>query len=129
LFWSYAFVWKIDERLSDAELGRYKELYFDGLMNAVNRDKTLTVPTTNALFISTATTGEALSYIGRIKLYDAFFSKDMLTLHVNGSCEYCAEEDKHLYIFRLSPKEADQPERDHINQAVLATDICGSDKE
>jgi hypothetical protein len=90
LFWSYAFVWKIDERLSDAELGRYKELYFDGLMNAVNRDKTLTVPTTNALFISTATTGEALSYIGRIKLYDAFFSKDMLTLHVNGSCEYCA---------------------------------------
>jgi len=125
LFWSYAFAWKIDldERLSDAELERYLELYFDGLMTAVNRDKELTVPVTNALFESTPIE-EALSYKGKIKLYDAFFSKDILTLHVNGSYEYCIKEDKHIYLFRLSVKELDQVEWNHLNQAVLDSDIC-----
>ena len=125
LFWSYAFAWKIDldERLSDGELERYLELYFDGLMTAVNRDKELTVPVTNALFESTPTE-EALSYKGKIKLYDAFFSKHMLTLHVNGSYEYCMKEDKHIYLFRLSAKESDQEEWNHLNKAVLDGDIC-----
>ena len=124
LFWSYAFVWKIDERLSDAELERYKELYFDGLMNAVNRDKELTVPATNALFTSTATAGESRSYIGKIKLYDAFFSKAMITLHVNGLYEYCASEVKHIYLFRLSPKGLGEIEWEHLNQAGLDNEIC-----
>ena len=130
LFWSYAFAWKIDldERLSDGELERYLELYFDGLMTAVNRDKELTVPVTNALFESTPTE-DALSYKGKIKLYDAFFSKDMLTLHVNGSYEYCMKEDKHLYLFRLSAKESDQEEWNHLNKAVLDGDICRDNDE
>ena len=126
LFWSYAFAWKIDleEKLTDTELEYYLELYFDGLMRVVNRDTTLSVPLTNALFISSAMSKSQLKYTGKIKLYDAFFTSEMITLNVNGEYDYCDTTNKHLYIFRLSPKPIGDEAWNHINKTVLREDLC-----
>ena len=126
LIWSYAFAWKIDleEKLTDTELEYYLELYFDGLMRVVNRDTTLSVPLTNALFISSAMSKSQLKYTGKIKLYDAFFTSEMITLNVNGEYDYCDTTNKHLYIFRLSPKPIGDEAWNHINKTVLREDLC-----
>lgn len=125
-FWSYAFSWKIDltNDLSDSELETYLQYYFDGLMKVVNTDKEKIIPVTNALISSTPIDRTSSTYKGKIKLYDAFFSKDMITLHVNGSHRYCRQSDKHVFIFRLSPQSVGSPEWVHINKAVLVENIC-----
>lgn len=126
LFWSYAFVWKIDleERLTDTQLEGYQEVYFDGLMNAVNRDTTVIVPKTNALFISSPNNSEQLDYKGKIRLYDAFFTKEMITLNVNGTYHYCEDIDKHIYLLRLSPQPVGNEVWEHLDKAAVRTDIC-----
>jgi len=124
-FWSYAFAWKIEEKLTDAELEHYLQLYFDGLMKVVNRDKTKVVPLTNALFISKANhSDKKLDYTGKIRLYDAFFSLEMITLHVNGHYDYCSILNKHIYIFRLSPQPIGDATWDHVNKTILKEDVC-----
>ncbi len=126
LFWSYAFAWKIDleEKLTDTELEYYLELYFDGLMTVVNRDTTLSVPLTNAVFISSPISKSQLEYTGKIKLYDAFFTSEMITLNVNGEYDYCDKTNKHFYIFRLSPKPVGDEAWNHINKTALREDQC-----
>ena len=125
-FWSYAFAWKIDldQRLSDSELEHYLELYFDGLMQVVNRDETLEIPSTNALFISAPLSEGGLGYEGKIKLYDAFFSYEMVTLLVNGEYRYCSDLGVHLYLFRLSPQPEEHPTWDHLSKTVLREELC-----
>lgn len=125
-FWSYAFAWKIklEKGLTDSELEHYIELYFDGLMKVVNRDKTKEVPGTNAIFISASSDEAQTQYKGKIKLYDAFFSTEMITLNVNGEYLSCSDSDKHVYIFRLSPQVLDNEVWDHLNKTVLQNNIC-----
>ena len=93
-------------------------------MRVVNRDTTLSVPLTNALFISSAMSKSQLKYTGKIKLYDAFFTSEMITLNVNGEYDYCDTTNKHLYIFRLSPKPIGDEAWNHINKTVLREDLC-----
>jgi hypothetical protein len=125
--WSYAFAWKIDleEKLSDEQLENYLQLYFDGLMRVVNRDTSLKVPATIAVFSSSSTIKNNLDYKGKIRLYDAFFTKEILLLNVNGEYNYCAVENKHNYVFRLSPQSFSNTEVwEHLNKASLRADIC-----
>jgi len=124
-FWSYAFAWKIalEEKLSNTEIENYMQLYFDGLMKVVNKDKSKDIPPTIALFTST-TFGETINYKGKIRIYDAFFTQDTLLLHVEGSYSYCKAQDKSIYIFKLSPKSTEDSVWEHLNKTVLRNDIC-----
>ena len=123
-FWSYAFAWKIAEKLSDEDLEKYLQFYFDGLMKVVNRDKTITITPTLALFSALNESELNRDYVGKIRLYDAFFTQEMLTLRVNGEYSYCQEEGKHFYIFRLSPQPATSPVWEHVNKTTLRTELC-----
>lgn len=125
-FWSYAFAWKLnlEKGLSDSQIEHYLELYFDGLMQVVNRDTSIHVPSTTALFISKSTAEAEVSYKGKIRLYDAFFSTEMITLKVNGEYHYCTDHDNHVYLFRLSPKDLDNEVWNHLNKAALQENIC-----
>ena len=118
LFWSYAFAWKLNGRhqLSNNQLENYVQIYFDGLMNVVKKDKSKELPLTNALFISELQEN-GIHYTAKIKLYDAFFTQEMLTLHVNGTYDYCVDSDKSLFLFRLSPQTIDSEVWTFINTA------------
>lgn len=124
-FWSYAFGWKIvlEEKLSDTEIENYMQLYFDGLMKVVNKDKSKDIPSTIALFTST-TSGETINYKGKIRIYDAFFTQKIITLNVQGHYSYCNLQNKSIYLFKLSPQELGSPVWKHINKTTLRSDIC-----
>lgn len=125
LFWSYTFTWKIvlDKPLTEEEIEDNMQLYFDGLMTAVNQDTSLVVPNTVALFASHEDQ-DKINYKGKIRLFDAFFSKDLITLNVNGHYELCSQTGHSIYMFRLSPQDLGHITWEHINKTVLKTDVC-----
>lgn len=72
-FWSYAFGWdiKTEAKPTLKDIEHNIQLYYDGLMKAVNKDKAFTVPKSVISFQKTNTN----QYRGTIKTYDAFYTK------------------------------------------------------
>ena len=106
-FWTYAFVWNVDlnEILTTKTLELYMQYYFDGLMGVVNKDKSKKVPKTIAQFLNKNKAKDAAYSVGEIQLYDAFHTKDIITLNCIVQQFWCAEKKKSLVVFRFSPKE------------------------
>lgn len=124
-FWSYAFAWKIsiDQPLSELDIENYMQLYFDGLMNVVKKDKSQVLPATLALFSSLEIPGSTI-YKGKISFHDAFFTEEMMILNVQCHYTYCSDQDISVYKFKLSPKPLDSTVWQHINKVMLRSDIC-----
>ena len=101
-FWTYAFVWYIDLTtiLTTNQLESYMQYYFDGLMTVVNKDKSKVLPKTVALFLEK----DDAYFVGKIQLYDAFHTKDLITLYCTVQQYYCEEQQKSMVLFRLTPK-------------------------
>ncbi|MEO1051741.1 MAG: hypothetical protein AAFX87_14020 [Bacteroidota bacterium] len=102
-FWTYTFVWYIDKKhvMSEDFLSETMNIYFDGLMGVVAKDSG-SIEKTEATFIKNGD-----SFKGLIKAYDAFFTKEVITLHVKVKEALCAEENKQMVTFQLSPKPYD----------------------
>ena len=104
-FWTYKMVWQIaeDPRLTEERLAELIETYFDGLARAVaqgsERDPdTLQKPV--AVFLR-----DGDSFRGRIRLHDAFTTKDWICL--NARVQKLERGDKHLVAIEMSPKPFD----------------------
>jgi hypothetical protein len=104
-FWTYKMVWQIaeDPQLTEARLAELIETYFDGLARAVaqgsERDPdTLQKPV--AVFLR-----DGDSFRGRIRLHDAFTTKDWICL--NARVQKLERGDKHLVAIEMSPKPFD----------------------
>lgn len=104
-FWTYKMVWQIDEdpQLTEERLADLIETYFDGLSRAVaqggKRDPdTLQKPV--AVFMR-----DGDSFRGRLRIYDAFTTKDWL--YLNARIQKSKRGDKHLVSIEMSPKPFD----------------------
>jgi len=124
-FWSYVFAWhiKLSGPLSESELEEYMKVYFDGLMNVVNQDKSFEVPPSVTLFSAYEADGENLIK-GKIRLYDAFFTKEIMTLNVSGDYEYCESDGKSIYFLRLSPQDQEHHVWTHLSKVNLQEGLC-----
>ncbi len=124
-FWSYVFAWHINipDPLSESELENYMKLYFDGLMNVVNQDKSFEVPPSVTLFSAYEADGESLIK-GKIRFYDAFFTKQIMTLNVIGVYEYCESDGQSIYFLSLSPQDQDHPVWTHMRKVKIKEDLC-----
>lgn len=111
-FWTYAFLWYLDEdpKLSQSKLETDIEAYFDGLMSVVGKD-IKDIPKTKATF-----TNDGMVYQGKARIYDAFFTKELITLQIDAVSEYCTQKEKYTVLFTISP----QP-RDHSVWKTLTT--------
>lgn len=125
-FWSYAFGWNVnqEELFTIKEIEENMELYLGGLMKAVNRDKDFVVPSTVALFSKIESSNEKSIYHGKIKFYDSFFSKEMITLHVRGEQFICTTDQKLKFFCKLSPKENPDEVWNHLEKAKWQKDAC-----
>lgn len=103
-FWTYTFVWQLDNEatINAKELQDNVQAYFDGLMNLVAKDKTK-VTKTNALFLELPHTKK--EYIGKIKLYDAFFTEEGITLNAKATLSHCNTTNKDIILFRFTLDE------------------------
>lgn len=104
-YWSYVFVWNIEGNvtINEAVLEHDLQFYFDGLMTVVNKDKDFEVPKSTIVFLKNLDT----SYRGKLRLYNAFHTKRMMTLNALVSVSYCEGQDKTLVLFRFSPSDFD----------------------
>ena len=112
------------KKLSEHDLESYLQEYFDGLMKLVNKDKTLEVPLTNALLSATNKVKGQNDYKGKIKFYDAFFTQEMLTLHIKAEYKFCKEHDRNIYFFKLSPQTFENDAWLHIDKTQLRDNLC-----
>lgn len=109
-YFTYAFLWYLDEvpTLSSKILESELETYFNGLMGVVSGSEdttTSSIPTSKAFFEKLDET----SYAGKVITYDAFTTKKEVTLNVVAKYSACPELEKHLVLFKFSPKKVDHP--------------------
>jgi len=106
-FWSYVFAWNIEgnEMLTTNELEANLQIYFDGLMKVVNKDKNIVLPNTIAQFHKKENANNISKFTGTIKIYDAFVTKKIIPLNVLVEKYYCDQKKKSIIFFRLSPKD------------------------
>ncbi len=108
-FWSYAFVWSINynREITAKELETNLQIYFDGLMKSVNKEKGKTLPKTVAKINKTVDSSGILNFSGTINIYDSFVTNKPLLLNVNVEKQDCKRIKKSLVLFRFSPKGFD----------------------
>lgn len=122
-FWSYVFAWNINQKvdLTEKELKKDMQLYFDGLMKVVNKDKDFVVPKTVADFHKKEGSN---NYVGTIRLHDSFHTKKTITLNVTVEKLFCNQKNKTLILCRFSPKAFGAEVWDKMEGIKLRTDIC-----
>lgn len=126
LFWSYAFGWDITrkEKFTEAEIEEIMVKYLGGLMKVVNRDKDFIVPETIALFTEVPNNKDMISYRGKIRMHDSFFSKKIVVLNVIGKYHFCKQDGRAKLLFKLSPQDLDHEAWEYLNQAKFQADVC-----
>lgn len=105
-FWAYSFVWYIekDSAMTERKLTESFNSYYDGLMGVDlnNQPDTTTsnqLDKTLSLFIKTNE-----GFLGKMNVYDAFFTKDYITLNIKVKESFCPKMNKQIILCDISPK-------------------------
>lgn len=110
-FWTYHFTWYLTGRksLTDQFLEETMRQYFDGLIKVVLKEEADQFSEngfqqTTCLFIKTKE-----GFKGKIRLFDAFFTRKVIVLNVKVLEQICEESEKQLISFNLTPQSFDDP--------------------
>ncbi len=109
-FWSYVFAWHINLNTepTTATLEANLQTYFDGLMGIdIKRKQNKELQNTMALFIKNENVNGISEYLGKVKTWDAFFTKKSMSLNVTVNIHYYEQQEKAIILFRFSPKPFD----------------------
>ena len=120
-FWSYTFAWKVDltTELTKAELENNLQLYFDGLMRVVNKNKDFVPPKSIAKVEQ-----DAAQFRGTIDIFDAFVTNEAMTLQVVAEREYCPEKQQSILVFKFSPQGFEHEIWDTLKKIKLRDGFC-----
>ena len=99
--------------MTESSLTELVETYYDGLMK-VGKEGAPDARETLAVFIKTEE-----GFKGRVRVYDNFFTKQEMLLHVLVKEVFCEERDKQLVQFELSLKAFEEPVWDLFEQVEL----------
>ncbi len=125
-FWSYIFAWHIDHTtdLAISELENSLQIYFDGLMDGVNKNKDLVPPKTIAKFHKDEDRSETPTFKGTIQIFDAFATNKVMTLNVIIKKHFCDQQKKAIVIFKFSPKAFGADIWKTLEAIKLRADVC-----
>ncbi|WP_299362102.1 hypothetical protein [Winogradskyella sp.] len=129
-FFTYAFVWNVNLKSvpTTQMLESNMVLYYDGLMNVVNKDKAFDVPTTKVDFekVKLVNNDSALpTFKGRIQVYDAFFTNKVITLYATIETFYCTDQNKYMLLFRISTFNFEDSVWKKLKTVKLVEGHCG----
>lgn len=104
-FWTYTFVWNIEmsKPFNQDQLTSIFNQYFDGLSQVVDPVDP-NQPNPNRKKTESTFTKTDDGFTGKITMYDAFFSKKPITLHLKVEELRCDTLEKSVIRFDLSPK-------------------------
>jgi hypothetical protein len=119
-FWSYLFAWHVkgDQKLTSMRLESYMKLYYDGLVNANDPN----IPASMVLFAESNSSDA--DYIGKMKIYDRFATKKVITLYVRVKRYFCKKKHMTTIVFRVSPKEFQQEIWKELKEVPLKDSLC-----
>jgi len=124
-FWSYAFVWYINEepQLSPQYLSSALETYFVGIMSMIaGVERTSSDPFVQSIAAVIEVPNATASYQGRVNIYDAFFLKGRTSLNVDIQYVYCKSKEKHIVLFHFSPQPRSHPVWDTLKKVDVVID-------
>ncbi|MFZ1330772.1 MAG: serine hydrolase [Flavobacteriales bacterium] len=118
--WTLMYVWYVEPSgdLTDEQLAHYLEAYYDGLMD-VEYATDHGAEKTRCTIKNTPEGKRA-----EIRVFDNFVKKKMMLLNMKIEQGHCAETDKQLIQFRISPKRFDDQIWDKFD-AVRVKVKCG----
>lgn len=124
-FWSYVIAWYIEDQTEPRldEITKNIELYFDGLMDVVNKEKDRVLPKTVAKFRKSTATSDYTNYEGTIDIHDSFVTRKAMRLNVTIQSRFIKEKNKSLLIFRFSPKDYDHEIWKELNEITVRKEI------
>lgn len=101
-FWSLVLAWKIEteQALKKSDIIHNIDVYFNGLMEP--NDSTVIIPKTNFLLLKKETSSNLTAWTGKMKVYDNFHTKDMITLNISVVQYFCANTKTAQVVFRFS---------------------------
>ena len=127
-YWSYVIGWAIqaEKPLETTDLEVNMERYFNGLMRVAEQQKEneAVLPTT-ALFVNTETHGDETFFTGKIRVYDNFKGKQMMTLYFQVHQYFCPESKAGVLVFRCSIKPFEDAIWEELKAIPLRKDHCG----
>lgn len=124
-FWTYLFAWEIniDSELTVEELEADLILYYDGLMNSMDRDETIDSNITTAA-LQKQNTVNGTQFIGKVKTFDAFTTHQSIVLNIIIDYNYCKQEKTTQLLFMLSPEPFESDVWTELKTAKFRKEIC-----
>jgi hypothetical protein len=107
-FWSYDFVWWLDEapRFDAASLAAALTTYFQGLATAVGGSKYHFDPARYHVVLTAVPRGEPPRLTGQVFTYDPFATGLPITLNVEAELRSCPGSKQVAIVVALSPKDS-----------------------
>lgn len=129
LFWTYAFVWYLDEdpQLSPQKLEEDFVTYFNGLMDAVSEGQEPNIeviPQYLALFMEGNGSEGSPDFTGKVITYDAFFTRELITLNFTVRESFCEKTGKYVARFNISPQPFGHEVWEKFGEVKMGVD-CG----
>jgi tetratricopeptide (TPR) repeat protein len=125
-FWSYAFAWEVNlvDDLTAKKLEKDLQIYFDGLLQSVNKEKGKTLPKTIAKISKTKDSNGLHKFSGTVNIYDSFITKKPLLLIVKIEKQECKQSQKAFIVFKFSPKQFNNDIWDILEEIELNGGHC-----
>jgi hypothetical protein len=125
-FWSYIFVWAVEAAapLSEAIIENNLERYFDGLLDVRSKDTTVTKLPSSALLLSTEKDSKKEFFIGKVRIFDRFRTRQMITLNLLCEQYFCNSKQRAVIVFRFSPAEFDTAVWKKMIAIPMRKNIC-----
>jgi hypothetical protein len=105
-FWAYHFTWFIEKHhpMTEDRLSELLNKYYDGLMqlvlnNASDAAAAMVPDETISIFIQTQE-----GFSGKVRVFDAFFSKDYMMLYVKVREKFCNNTNRQIISFDITPR-------------------------
>jgi hypothetical protein len=123
-FWAYTFVWYIEKgpAMTESKLTEAFNSYYDGLMGVDNHNQadstnSKRLDKTLCLFVKTDD-----GFVGKMRVYDRFFTKDYMTLNIKVKESFCPKMNKQIIFCDISAMSFDHEVWDTFNDVVLSVE-------
>ena len=125
-FWSYVFVWALENKkeITAEELERNLSLYFDGLMSVVSGKDASELMASTIDFEKNTTLSDSVNFTGTLNIYDAFATKEPITLNARVYSRHCDVKEQLVVLFRFSPKAYDHTIWEKLRTVKVRSTVC-----
>ncbi|MCH2489044.1 MAG: hypothetical protein MK211_02730 [Flavobacteriales bacterium] len=126
-FWSMVIVWNVTQQklLTVSAIATNMKDYFDGLMKPNHWATDFPEPSIQLETISEENT--EMTFMGTLRFFDGFHTGKLITVQLQGSQHFCADTDRSLVLFRMSPQTPEHDIWTTLNAIKLLPSSCEPD--